>query len=278
MLRQVGRPPLPFHAFEAGRVCALKWVKNNISEFGGDPSNVTIFGESAGSLSVSFLMASQKAAGLFHKAICQSGALNFNNIQQYADVSDMLTAKFFKTLKLKPQAIQKIKSMPLEELTAAQTKMMKQVAGSLRLSLAQYRELADFARFGSDLDKATIAQLTRGEKMVEILKQDEYVPMAVEKQVMIIFLSDQGLLDDIPNLQLKRFEREFLVFMDEEYPDIVRELADKQKMDEEMERRALEAGEIVLPAGWWPEIDRRRLQAHCLESHRYAPPAVGARA
>ena len=125
----------------------------------------------------------------------------------------------------------------------AQTKMMKQVAGGLRLSLAQYRELADFARFGSDLDKATIAQLTRGEKMVEVLKQDEYVPMAVEKQVLIIFMADQGLLDDIPNDQLKRFEREYLEFMDAEYPDIVRDLADKHKLDDELERKAREAGE-----------------------------------
>ncbi len=125
----------------------------------------------------------------------------------------------------------------------AQTKMMKQVAGSLRLSLAQYRELADFARFGSDLDKATIAQLTRGEKMVEILKQDEYVPMSVEKQVLIIFVSDQGLLDEIPNEHLKRFEQEFHAFMDDEYPDIVRELAEKQQISDELERKAREAGE-----------------------------------
>jgi F-type H+-transporting ATPase subunit alpha len=125
----------------------------------------------------------------------------------------------------------------------AQTKMMKQIAGGLRLSLAQYRELADFARFGSDLDKATIAQLTRGEKMVEILKQDEYVPMPVEKQVLIIFVADQGLLDDIPNEVLKRFEKEFHEFMDEEYPDIVRELAEKNQISDDLERRTREAGE-----------------------------------
>ena len=104
-------------------------------------------------------------------------------------------------------------------------------------------ELADFARFGSDLDKATIAQLTRGEKMVEILKQDQYVPVAVEKQVLIIFVADRGLLDDIPNQHLKRFEQEFLAFMDEEYPDVVRELADKKKLDEGLERRTKEAAE-----------------------------------
>jgi F-type H+-transporting ATPase subunit alpha len=94
----------------------------------------------------------------------------------------------------------------------AQTKMMKQVAGQLRLDLAQYRELADFARFGSDLDKSTVAQLTRGERMVEILKQEERVPMPIERQVMIIFIANKGYLDDIPTEYLKRFETEFHEF------------------------------------------------------------------
>jgi F-type H+-transporting ATPase subunit alpha len=114
----------------------------------------------------------------------------------------------------------------------AQTKMMKQVAGQLRLDLAQYRELADFARFGSDLDKATVAQLTRGERMVEILKQDERVPMPVEKQVVIIFAANKGYLDDIPVEYLKQFEREFDVFVDAEYPDIIRELATEGKISD----------------------------------------------
>jgi F-type H+-transporting ATPase subunit alpha len=114
----------------------------------------------------------------------------------------------------------------------AQTKMMKQVAGSLRLDLAQYRELADFARFGSDLDKSTVAQLTRGEKMVEILKQDQYVPMPVEKQVMIIFAATNGILDDVPTEELKRFESEFTAFMESDYPDVVRELATELKISD----------------------------------------------
>ena len=118
----------------------------------------------------------------------------------------------------------------------AQTKMMKQVAGRLRLDLAQYRELADFARFGSDLDKATVAQLTRGEKMVEVLKQDEYVPMPVEKQVMIIFAATRGYLDDIPTGALKRFEKEFHEFIDAEYPDVARELAQEKKISDQMEQ------------------------------------------
>jgi F-type H+-transporting ATPase subunit alpha len=121
----------------------------------------------------------------------------------------------------------------------AQTKMMKQVAGGLRLSLAQYRELEQFAQFGSDLDAATIAQLTRGERMVEILKQNQYVPMPVEKQVLIIFVGDQGLLDDIPLDQIKGFEAEFLAFMDAEFPDVVRELADKKEFDDRLKNETL---------------------------------------
>ncbi|MCH7549253.1 MAG: F0F1 ATP synthase subunit alpha, partial [Candidatus Krumholzibacteriota bacterium] len=109
----------------------------------------------------------------------------------------------------------------------AQTKIMKKVAGSLRLTLAQYREMADFARFGSDLDKATQAQLTRGERMVEILKQSERVPVDVEKQVLIIFCANEGLLDDLPLESLDRYEREFIAFMDKEYPDVVHGLAHK---------------------------------------------------
>ena len=119
----------------------------------------------------------------------------------------------------------------------AQTKVMKQVAGKLRLDLAQYRELAEFARFGSDLDKATVAQLTRGEKMVEILKQDQYVPMSVEKQVLIISVASKGHLDDIPTEHLKKFEAEFLAFMDSDYPDIVRELASELKISDELDKK-----------------------------------------
>ncbi len=123
----------------------------------------------------------------------------------------------------------------------AQTKMMKQVAGNLRLSLAQYRELAEFARFGSDLDKATLAQLKRGEKMVEILKQNELVPMATVKQVLIIFCANEGLLDELPNESLLRFEAEFNDFLDKDYPDLVRDLTSKGKFDDALEGKAREA-------------------------------------
>jgi len=125
----------------------------------------------------------------------------------------------------------------------AQTKMMKQVAGRLRLDLAQYRELADFARFGSDLDKATVAQLTRGEKMVEILKQDEFIPMPVEKQVMIIFAATRGYLDDVPTGSLGRFEKEFHEFVGKEYPDVVRELTQEKKISDHMEQELAKAVE-----------------------------------
>ena len=123
----------------------------------------------------------------------------------------------------------------------AQTKMMKQVAGRLRLALAQYRELAAFARFGSDLDKSTLAQLTRGEKMVEILKQDENVPLATERQVLLIFCANEGLLDDLPTESLKRFETEFTTFMDDKYPDVVHQLREKKAFDKNLEAEARKA-------------------------------------
>jgi F-type H+-transporting ATPase subunit alpha len=123
----------------------------------------------------------------------------------------------------------------------AQTKMMKQVAGRLRLALAQYRELAAFARFGSDLDKSTLAQLTRGEKMVEILKQDENVPLPTERQVLLIFAANEGLLDDLPTESLKRFEVEYNKFLDQKYPDVVHQLREKKAFDKELEAEARKA-------------------------------------
>jgi len=102
----------------------------------------------------------------------------------------------------------------------AQIKAMRQVAGRLRLDLAQYRALAAFAQFGSDLDKATQAQLTRGERMVELLKQDQYVPMPVERQVIAIFAGTNGYLDDLPVEAVRRFEKEFLAFVDKNYAEV----------------------------------------------------------
>ena len=91
---------------------------------------------------------------------------------------------------------------------------MKKVAGTLRLDLAQYRELEAFAKFGSDLDKATLAQLTRGERMVEILKQNQYVPMTVERQIAIIFAASKGYLDDIEIEKVSEFESNLFDYLE----------------------------------------------------------------
>lgn len=106
----------------------------------------------------------------------------------------------------------------------AQTKAMKKVAGRLRLDLAQYRELVAFTQFGSELDKATQAQLTRGERMVEILKQDQYQPMSLAHQVAIIYVGGQGYLDELDVAQVKPFEETFHTFLDEQYPDVIHEI------------------------------------------------------
>jgi F-type H+-transporting ATPase subunit alpha len=103
---------------------------------------------------------------------------------------------------------------------AAQIKAMKQIAGRLRLDLAQYRELAAFAQFGSDLDKSTQARLTRGERMVELLKQGQYVPMPVEEQVLSIYAAANGYLDDMPVEIVQPFETEFLKYMKANKPAI----------------------------------------------------------
>ncbi|MBZ0156771.1 MAG: F0F1 ATP synthase subunit alpha [Alphaproteobacteria bacterium] len=129
--------------------------------------------------------------------------------------------------------------------SAAQTKAMKQVAGTLRLDLAQFRELAAFAQFGSDLDKSTLAQIERGKRMVELLKQDQYVPLPVEDQIMILFAGSQGHLDDIPVEGIKRFEAEFLVFMRDRKADVKNELREKKAIDDTLkEKLAAAIGEF----------------------------------
>ena len=102
----------------------------------------------------------------------------------------------------------------------AQTKAMKQVAGRLRIDLAQYRELLTFTQFGTELDKSTQAQLTRGARMVEILKQPQYSPLPMAKQVMIIYAGTSGHLDDLPVASILKFETDFYAYMDKEYPQI----------------------------------------------------------
>ncbi len=116
---------------------------------------------------------------------------------------------------------------------AAQIKAMKQVAGSLRLDLAQYRELAAFAQFGSELDKATQKQLERGARLVEILKQPQYQPLPVEKQVTIIYAGVNGFLDSLPVEVLKEYEPELYQFVEARYPQIYQSIKEKQMIDKE---------------------------------------------
>ncbi|MBE76496.1 MAG: F0F1 ATP synthase subunit alpha [Candidatus Marinimicrobia bacterium] len=115
----------------------------------------------------------------------------------------------------------------------AQVKAMKKVAGTLRLDLAQYRELEAFAKFGSDLDKSTIDQLTRGERMVEILKQNQYVPMAVEKQVAIIFAASKGYLDDIDADKVSDFESSLFEYLDANASDQLKSIRDEGTISDE---------------------------------------------
>lgn len=118
---------------------------------------------------------------------------------------------------------------------AAQVKAMKKVAGSLRLDLAQYRELQAFSQFGSDLDKETQATLTRGSRMTEILKQDQYQPMPIEKQVLSLYVAVEGFLDDIELRDVRRFERELQVFVESEHEDILKTIKETKDLTEETE-------------------------------------------
>lgn len=120
---------------------------------------------------------------------------------------------------------------------AAQVKAMKQVAGTLRLDLAQYRELAAFASFGSDLDAATQAQLTRGERLVEILKQPQYQPLPMEKQVTIIFAGTKGFLDKLPINTLRDYEQDLYNYIESNAPFIFEELREQQKISPELEEK-----------------------------------------
>ena len=119
----------------------------------------------------------------------------------------------------------------------AQIKAMRQVAGRLRLDLAQYRALAAFAQFGSDLDKSTQAQLTRGQRMVELLKQGQFSPMAVEAQVVSIWAGANGHLDDIPVEAVLKFEKEWLAFMDKNYTEVVHNIRTHKTISDEDQKR-----------------------------------------
>jgi F-type H+-transporting ATPase subunit alpha len=115
----------------------------------------------------------------------------------------------------------------------AQIKAMRQVAGTLRLDMAQFRELAAFAQFGADqLDKVTQGQLARGQRLTEILKQDQYVPLSVEKQVLSIFVATSGAVDSVPVSEVSRFEKEFLQYVETSNPSILKNIAEKKALDD----------------------------------------------
>ncbi len=116
----------------------------------------------------------------------------------------------------------------------AQNKAMKKVAGSLRLDLAQYRELAAFTKFGSELDKSTQAQLNRGERLIEILKQPQYQPYPTDQQVVILYVAGQGFIDEVPVPRIKDFERGFLKFIGEKYPQVCEKLRATKELTSEV--------------------------------------------
>jgi F-type H+-transporting ATPase subunit alpha len=124
----------------------------------------------------------------------------------------------------------------------AQIKAMRQVAGSLRLDMAQYRELAAFAQFGSDqLDRVTQAQLARGQRLTEVLKQDQYVPLSVEKQVLSIYAATSGFIDSIPVPEVRRFEKELLQFVETNHPNLLKDIAAKKALDDGIKAEAKKA-------------------------------------
>ncbi|MGB9640436.1 MAG: F0F1 ATP synthase subunit alpha [Anaerolineales bacterium] len=123
----------------------------------------------------------------------------------------------------------------------AQTKAMKQVAGRLRLDMAAFRELAAFAQFGSDLDKATKAQLNRGQHLQEILKQPQYEPMPLEHQVIVLFAGTQGYADDVPLEMMKKWETSLIKFMDSSYPHIVKDIGEKKIISDETRQKLIAA-------------------------------------
>jgi F-type H+/Na+-transporting ATPase subunit alpha len=135
---------------------------------------------------------------------------------------------------------------------SAQIKAMRQVAGSMKLELAQYRELAAFAQFGSDLDKATQAQLNRGQRLVEVLKQKQFSPLPFSKQILVIFAGTSGAFDDMPVDQVRDFEVELYKYVDSSNPGLLRTIMEKKVLDDnlkaDMSRVIKEAKENFLAA------------------------------
>ncbi len=120
---------------------------------------------------------------------------------------------------------------------AAQTKAMRKVAGSLRLDMAQFRELEAFAQFGSDLDRATQRQLERGQRLVEVLKQSQYQPMPAEKQIMILYAGTFGYLDELPVEAVSGYEKQMLEFIESKYVDLLNEIKEKKDISDELEEK-----------------------------------------
>jgi F-type H+-transporting ATPase subunit alpha len=124
---------------------------------------------------------------------------------------------------------------------SAQTKAMKSVAGSLRLDLAQFRELETFTRFGSDLDKATLRQLERGRRLVEVLKQSQYKPMPAEKEIMVFYAGAKGFLDEYPLESVKEYESQMLDFMEGKHKDLLAEIKEKKEISDELGKKLSQA-------------------------------------
>ena len=124
---------------------------------------------------------------------------------------------------------------------SAQIKAIKKVSGTLRLDLAQYRELQAFAQFASDLDESSRKQLDRGQRMVEILKQPPYSPLPVENQVVIIFAGSRGFLDDIPVSSIGKFEAELYPYIEAKYPEIFEEIRSKKTIEKDLEDNLIKA-------------------------------------
>jgi len=167
---------------------------------------------------------------------------------------------------------------------AAQIKAMKEVAGSLRLDLSQYRELESFAAFASDLDATSKAQLERGERLVELLKQPQYQPAPVEEQVVSIFLGTGGHLDSVPTEDVHRFETEFLDHLRGSKDGILSDIKDSQKLSEETENKLVEAindfkkgfaatgGGSVVPDEHVEALDEDEVEKEAVQVHKPAPP------
>lgn len=124
---------------------------------------------------------------------------------------------------------------------AAQIKAMKQVAGMLRIELAQYRELEVFAQFATELDPATRAQIVRGQRLMELLKQEQYSPMPVEEQVVVLYTGVKGYLDDLPVEAVRRFEKEFLQYMREKHADVLKDIRERKELTPETEEKLKKA-------------------------------------